>query len=141
MQWSAEPHAGFCSLEVEPWLPIAPDYQQVNVAAESEEPGSMLSLTRALIQLRRTTPALSVGSYRPVDEVPAECFVYQREHQGVCRLIALNLSAAEQTVAAPEFGSGSISLSTYLDREGPVDLASLQLRPNEGCIVALAERR
>ena len=34
---------------VDPWLPVAPDYQQVNVVVEREEATSMLTLTRALL--------------------------------------------------------------------------------------------
>ncbi len=38
MQWSAEPNAGFCPEGVEPWLPVASDYREVNVAVQAEAP-------------------------------------------------------------------------------------------------------
>ncbi|GAC1524597.1 MAG: alpha-amylase family glycosyl hydrolase [Chloroflexota bacterium] len=135
MQWDAGPHAGFCAPDVEPWLPIAEDHDRVNVAIESDDPRSMLSLTRALVQTRRSTPALSAGIYCPVGQAPANCFVYLREHGATRRLIALNFSDQEETVSMTDAGTGSIALSTYLDRTGPVDLTALHLRPNEGCII------
>ena len=43
MRWEAGPGAGFCPPEVEPWLPIGPDAERINVAAQAEDPDSMLS--------------------------------------------------------------------------------------------------
>ncbi len=70
MQWDSSPNAGFCPPGTEPWLPIPADYQQINVAVEREDPHSLLTLTRRLIELRRSTPALTTGSYRPIEAVP-----------------------------------------------------------------------
>ena len=66
MQWDAGPSAGFCPADAEPWLPLAPDYRQVNVAAQHADPRSTLALTRRLLALRRASPALALGSYRPL---------------------------------------------------------------------------
>jgi alpha-glucosidase len=139
MQWDDSPHAGFCPSAIDPWLPIASDYTLVNVAAQRADRHSMLSLARALLQMRRTTPALTMGSYTPVDGAPADCFVYVRRFENQRRLIALNLSGDEQQLQLPAMGSGRILISTHLDREGPVDLASLHLRSDEGCIIEVAD--
>lgn len=139
MQWDSSPNAGFCPPTVKPWLPIADDYQQVNVAAQREDRHSMLALTRALLQLRRTTPALSLGSYTPIAEVPEECFVYVRQSGEQRRLIALNFSGSEQQIYLPAMDSGFVRISTHLDREESVGLASLRLRSNEGCVIELAD--
>jgi hypothetical protein len=46
----------------------------------------------------------------------------------------------EQTVSLPDLAiSAQVLLSTRLDREGTVDLRSLKLRADEGCVVALAQ--
>jgi alpha-glucosidase len=139
MQWDGSPNAGFCPPNVESWLPIPADYQQINVIVEREDPHSMLTLTRALLEIRRTTPALSGGSYRPVENVPEDCFVYLRQFGDQRRFIALNFSSREQTVKLAELGAGQFILSTYLDREEPINLTSLCLRSDEGCIIALAD--
>ncbi len=139
MQWDDSPHAGFCPPAVDPWLPIASDYTQVNVAAQRADRHSMLSLACALLRIRRTTPALAVGSYTPIDGVPGDCFVYIRRFEKQRRLIALNLSGDGQQLQLPAMGSGRILISTYLDRNDPVDLASLHLRSDEGCIIEVAD--
>jgi alpha-glucosidase len=102
---------------------------------------SMLALTRALLQLRRTTPALAVGSYTSIEGVPGDCFVYMRQSGKQSLLIALNFSSNEQQVHLPKLGSGRILLSTHLDREESLDLASLRLRGNEGCIIEVEGTR
>jgi alpha-glucosidase len=139
MQWDSNPNAGFSPPGTEPWLPIPADYQQINVTAEREDPHSMLTLTRALLEIRRTTPALSGGSYRPIDNVPEECFVYLRQFGKQRRFIALNFSSREQVVRLAELGAGQLILSTHLDHEKPIDLTCLRLRSDEGCIIALAD--
>ena len=50
MQWDASPSGGFTTGE--PWLPLV-DPAQRNVADQRDDPGSMLSLVRELIALRR----------------------------------------------------------------------------------------
>jgi alpha-glucosidase len=138
MQWDASPNAGFCPAGVEPWLPVSADYATRNVAAQSTDPTSILTLYRRLLALRRASPALFGGSYRPLDGVSGDCFVYLRENGGERKLVALNFSAAEQIVSLPDLASfAEVLLSTHLDREGAVDLRSLKLREHEGCIVAL----
>jgi alpha-glucosidase len=139
MQWDDGPNAGFCLPNMEPWLPLAADYQKMNAAAEQEDARSHLSLTRALLSLRRRTPALTSGSCQTLESGSECCFVYLRE-QGEQRLmVALNCSEQEQMVRVPELGQGRVLLSTYLDREGLVNLAALALRSQEGCIIEIKE--
>jgi alpha-glucosidase len=141
MQWSTEPNAGFCPAGVEPWLPVAQNHRRLNVEMETGEPGSMLALTRELIRLRRANPALTTGSYRPVEVEAADCFVYLREQEDDRWAIALNFSGVDRVVTAPELGGGAVALSTFMDRAEVVDLAELRLGPDEGCMVELTELR
>jgi alpha-glucosidase len=138
MQWDSSPNAGFCPPGTEPWLPLPADYQQINVAVEREDPHSLLTLTRRLIELRRSRLALTTGSYRPIEGVPDGCFVYLRQSNSQRYLIALNFSGQEQTLQLSERGQGRIVLSTSLDREEPIDLALLRLRSDEGAVIELA---
>src|SRR5205823_6133070 len=122
-----------------PWLPLAADYQQINMAVEREDARSQLALTRALLSLRRTKPALHSGSYQALASRSKHCFAYLREQGEQRMLIALNFSAEAQVVRIPEVGQGRLLLSTSLDREEQVNLAALALRSHEGCIIELKE--
>ena len=87
------------------------------------------------------SPALRVGDYRSLDagsaEAQANCFIYERQAGDRRALVALNFSREEQHLSFPDMGTGTIVLSTDLDREGEVDLTHLNLRANEGCIIEL----
>ncbi|MBZ0317079.1 MAG: alpha-glucosidase C-terminal domain-containing protein [Anaerolineae bacterium] len=137
MQWDASANAGFSAAGVQTWLPIADDYAEINVANQQKDTHSMLALTSRLLALRRATPALHVGSYKTVHQSNEHCLAYIREYEGERWLIALNFSDAAQTLNLPISQSGQIVLSTGLDREESVNLGSLHLRANEGCLIKL----
>ena len=137
MQWTTETYAGFCSAEIEPWLPVSDDYVSRNVRAQSEAPYSILNLYRALLRYRNQTPALQGGDYRSVDVDADDCWLYLREADDERCLIALNFSDAPRTVTMPGEESGRVVLSTHLDREEEDSLSALTLRPHEGVIIEL----
>ena len=60
MQWDCSAHAGFSRYA--PWLPLAPDHRNENVASQRHHETSILNLYRRLIAARRGMPVLSVGS-------------------------------------------------------------------------------
>ncbi len=59
MQWSAEANAGFSGSR--PWRNPGADYPQVNVAMQKNDPDSLLSYYKELIQLRLAHQALRTG--------------------------------------------------------------------------------
>jgi len=139
MPWDAGPNAGFCPAGVDPWLPVAQDYRQVNVAVQAQDPRSMLTLFRRLTALRRETPALSVGSYRSVTVgrvARPTVFAYERRYENTRLLILLNLGDGPQRLdLSSAAGRGEVLLSTELDRDGWESLARFHLRANEGVIL------
>ena len=134
MQWDAAANAGFTTGN--PWLPISESYRTVNVEAEREDPESMLSLYRALIDLRQSQPALMVGSYQGL---PAEgdLIAFTRTAGDDRFLVVLNLGSQEALFPLRKEMSGECVLSTHLDREGEATGDALELRPDEGVIVRL----
>ena len=134
MQWDASPGAGFTGGT--PWLPLADDARCVNVEAERGEPQSMLSLYRRLIELRRSEPALEVGSYRGL---PAQgsLLAYVREFNGRRFLVVLNLGHEAASWPVPEDLRGSVVLGTHGDRDGEAIAGQLEVRGDEGVVVEL----
>ncbi|HLM68228.1 MAG TPA: DUF3459 domain-containing protein, partial [Longimicrobium sp.] len=114
--------------------PLAEDWEAVNVAAQADEPRSMLALHRALLALRRAEPALALGDWAPVPAA-GDVFAYARTHGGDRLLVALNLG---ETPASLEIGgAGRLLLSTALDRgDEPVD-GRVELRGDEGVVVRM----
>jgi alpha-glucosidase len=135
MQWSEDEHAGFT--KAKPWLPIADDYQTVNVARERNHPGSILTLYHRLIELRRAEPALSVGEFAPLP-AGGDLMAYVRKANERRLLIVLNLSARAQSFSIADLQcQGSLLLTTHLDRNREELPDKLELRADEGAIVEL----
>jgi alpha-amylase len=90
MQWSADPNAGFTTAEF-PWRLVHDDYQAVNVAAQTEDPNSLLSSYRNLVQLRNEHAALRVGEYVPVDSNASQILAFLRTSKDEVVLVINNL--------------------------------------------------
>ncbi len=133
MQWDGSPNAGFSPPDIRPWLPLAPDAERVNVAAQAEDPDSLLSLTRRLLRLRREDPALRQGSFEPFGQTPEGTYAFRR-NDGAHRLtILVNLTGSPRRV--PGIDAGKVLLATSADREDERMEEVAELRPNEGLVV------
>jgi alpha-glucosidase len=133
MQWDVSPQGGFTSET--PWLPMG-NYARGNVQDQSTDGKSLLSLYQKLIELRHLEPALTEGGFSPVER-PSPLVAYERV--GDRRLlIALNLSDKPQSLSIQ--GSGSILLTSQLDRVGEHFQGALTLRPEEGAVVLRSDK-
>ncbi|MET1011993.1 MAG: DUF3459 domain-containing protein, partial [Actinomycetota bacterium] len=130
MQWSADPSAGFTRDGVRPWLPIG-DAASRSVAAQREDPGSMLNLCRDLIALRREMPDLRSGRYASIPS-PAGVWTWSR---GDDTVVSVNLSEDPVTVA---IGAGPIAIGTRRERDGLPVGRELSLGPWEGAVLRVA---
>ncbi|HEY8516480.1 MAG TPA: alpha-glucosidase [Candidatus Binatia bacterium] len=98
MQWSGEPHAGFST--VEPWLPVHPEFAEINVARAESDPGSLLHWYRNLIRLRREEPVLRRGTLRRLAQ-GSSVLGYVREHEGERVAVLLNFESKPRQAALP----------------------------------------
>jgi alpha-glucosidase len=133
MQWSSDAAAGFTSAR-KPWLPVGDDHADRNVRSQLGDPDSHLSLYRKLLSLRRDSAALRTGSYRPIDRVPPDCYVFERRHGTERVLVAINLSARPRSVQMPEF-AGRVVVSTHRAREDRAVERALRLLPFEAVVI------
>ena len=133
MQWDSSPQAGFTTAE--PWLPIAEDYQTINVAAKRADPQSVLSLYRRLVALRQKEKALAIGSYQAV-EAEGDLLAYRRRYEEEQFLIVLNLGDDAQELPIEALGEGLVIISTHLDRDEAVS-GSISLQADEGVVIRL----
>jgi oligo-1,6-glucosidase len=76
MQWSAEENAGFT--EGDPWLPVNPNHEEVNVAAERADDESVWHYYRDLISLRDEREVVVYGSYDLLLPDHEDLWVYTR---------------------------------------------------------------
>jgi alpha-glucosidase len=135
MRWDGAHRGGFTTGS--PWLPIGPDMAKVNVAAQRDQPGSMLQLHRDLLALRRREPALASGSWRPLD-ANGDLLAFERAAGGRRIAVALNLGDQPVSTDPERMPGGRILLSTHAERTGEPVAPGLTLRPNEGVVIEVA---
>ena len=134
MPWDGSKNAGFTTGT--PWLPLNANSATCNVSALSADTGSILTLYRRLIALRRERPALHSGDYVAVQSDGDVMVFGRRDDRGLGLLVALNFGDLPQHVALPaHVAQARLLLSTALDREGEPVHAGLDLRPAEGAIL------
>jgi alpha-glucosidase len=138
MRWNVEPNAGFCPPGVEPWLPIGERRPGDDVATQRDDPCSPLSFTRALLELRRDSVALRVGSWQALSTT-GDVLAFTREVAGERLAVALNVGGQPTDVVIPE--PGRIRLSTRGARDRIDERTSargvIPLDGYEGVVVAL----
>ncbi len=132
MQWSGAPGAGFT--QGLPWLPVAANAGQHNVASETADPHSMLSFYRQLIGLRAAEPSLTLGEYRLL-QVTDEILVFQRRRDDRGLVIALNFSGESRRICLT--GQRQMLLSTHSDVRANSQAPVLSLAAFEGVVVAV----
>ena len=88
MPWCGDARfAGFS--DAKPWLPVGADHPALAVDQQERDPGSLLTLTRRLIALRRAAPALSVGTLSIV-EAGERVLAFERRAAGQNLLCVFN---------------------------------------------------
>lgn len=135
MQWDSSACAGFTRVGGNPWLPVSENYLDINVEKELEDQTSILNLYRTLLEYRRSSKALSEGDYQVVDAKMGDCYVFLRKSGDQRVLVVINFSGMKTDLDLKSVGKGEIRISTFLNREGPVDLARLSLAPYEGLVI------
>ena len=90
MQWDSTTKANFTTGV--PWLPVNNNHKAINVAAQENDPGSVLNYFKKMIQLRKENPVLVYGAYTLLQPEHSQVYVYTREWEGTKVLVALNFS-------------------------------------------------
>jgi alpha-glucosidase len=126
MQWDDSPTGGFTAAGVRSWLP-AGDVVACNVAAQRLDPGSVLSLCRELLRVRRAHAGAELAGYEPL---PAPDGVWHFAAGGLS--VAANFTG--QRVRLPSLAGEVLVSSTGTRHEA--DPAALG--PWEGVIAARA---
>ncbi len=100
MQWSGAANGGFSPGDRTTWLPVHAGHALgVNVAAQREDPGSLLHFYRRLIRARRRHPALTRGDCTLLSTDDPDALVYLRSADGARCLVVLGMSDRERSIA------------------------------------------
>jgi alpha-glucosidase len=137
MPWDGSANGGFTAGE--PWLPLGEDNARRNVEAQKSTPGSMLSLTRALLEMRRREPALCLGDWAPL-ALEGDVLAYRRSRDGRCFVVVLNLTHEPKAIRFREDLTGQVVFATHPGRIDQRIQERAQLESDEAQIIALENR-
>lgn len=101
VQWNDSANAGFTSGN--PWLPLNPNYKEINVASQENDPDSLLSFYKELIALRKNPEykeTIVYGELIPYLEEQHNLMSYYRKGDKTL-LVLGNFQKEPQTVKLP----------------------------------------
>ena len=113
MQWDSSSNSGFT--KGTPWMKVNPNYQEINVRKQEDDPQSILHFYKQMIQLRKQHECLIYGDFKLHLEDDQHIFAYSRNDGKQTALIINNFSREEQAVELPDFAGKEMEmiLSNY----------------------------
>lgn len=128
MQWNASRNGDFTSGT--PWLMANNDLDQVNVEAQLQDPNSIYSYYKQLIELKKTNPILRQGSTISILEEDPMIYGYKRT-LGDQEILCLHNFYSQNATHSLELENYSRILSNYPDWDGQAK----ELHPYESLIL------
>ena len=99
MQWTADANAGFTGGT--PWLPVNPNYKEINAAAAVADPDSVFHHYRKLIELRKTYDVFREGTFTLLCPEDESVFAYTRDTEKAHLLVVCNFTDQEIPFEVP----------------------------------------
>ena len=100
MQWSGGKNGGFS--EVQPWFVVNPNYPEINVESQLDDPKSLLNFYRDALQFRRDNPIVIYGDYTEYLPKSEQLYVYERSYKGKKLLVICSFTEKPVRFDAPD---------------------------------------
>ena len=130
--WTAEASGRFTTGT--PWLALNPNYKEINVEAELQNPDSVFHTYRKLIQLRKDHPIVVWGDYELL-ETHSNVFAYYRTLGEERWLTVVNLSGSEEEISVKARFNKVLVANT---EDEITDLHAYKLSPWQAFVVELS---
>jgi oligo-1,6-glucosidase len=115
MQWDASLQAGFTTGD--PWLPVNPNYVEVNAEVERADENSVWHHYHRLIALRHEDPIVTYGDFQLLLADDATIYAFTRTLGAESLLMVANVGG-EPIEADPSLLSGELVLGNYPETGG-----------------------
>ena len=130
--WTDEANGGFTTGT--PWLALNPNYKEINVEAELQNPDSVFHTYQKLIKLRKDHPIVVWGDYELL-ETNSNVFTYYRTLGEERWLTVVNLSNSEEEISI----NARFNKVLVANTENEVtDLRAYKLSPWQAFVVELS---
>jgi oligo-1,6-glucosidase len=124
MQWDESPAAGFT--KGEPWLHVNPNYPEINVAAQRDDPTSVFAFFQRLIRLRHEHPAVANGHFTMLLPDDERIYAFARTLDSTQLVVAANFTREPVHVELDGLDEATLVLSNH-----PAGTTAQVLRPWE----------
>ena len=114
VQWDSSENAGFSTGT--PWMPVNPNYTQINVADQQNDPDSVLNFYKKLLKFRKENEIVIYGSYTEHNKDSDTLYVYSREYEGKRMLVVCSFTEKPVRFTAPagfDLANAELVLQNY----------------------------
>jgi alpha-glucosidase len=112
MQWNSSRNAGFSTAQ--PWLPVAKNYQTINVETEQKDENSILNVYKQLLSLRKKHIVLQTGNITFFHKGQKNLLSYTRKDEQEEIFILLNFSNRKKKAYTGALGNAAeVLFSTH----------------------------
>ena len=127
IQWTAGENAGFTTGT--PWMPVNPNYTEINAETALSDPNSIFRYYKKLIQLRKTYDVFRSGAFTLLCPEDEKIFAYTRDTEEEHILVVCNFTDETLTYdVSSNFWETEMLINNYVE-ESP------KLRPYESVIL------
>lgn len=128
VQWDETPHAGFTTGE--PWIPVNPNYREINAEAARRDPGSVFAHFQRLIALRHGLETVQEGRFELLLPEHEQIWAFTRALDDQVVLVLANCSPEVAQIPlenVPALEGAELILGTHDDAD-PAMLAPWESR-------------
>ncbi|CAG9623161.1 glycoside hydrolase family 13 protein [Sutcliffiella rhizosphaerae] len=136
MQWNDSYKGGFTTGS--PWMGVNENYKTINVEKQWNDPESVLSFYRNMIQLRKKEEIFVYGEYNLLLEEDEQVYGYSRTLDNKLALVLCNISAKEAFIdlGKVEVSSASLRLQNY-EVAAHNNITAFTLKPYEARVYVI----
>ena len=114
MQWDDSANAGFTTGT--PWIKVNDNYDKINAKSQVNDPDSIFSCYKKLVQLRKDYPVFVDGKFTLLLEDDENIFAYSRKNEEKTMIVVCNFFDKEIPMPlAKECGDMEVLISNYKD--------------------------
>ena len=114
MQWDDLANAGFTTGT--PWIKVNDNYDKINAKSQVDDPDSIFSCYKKLVQLRKDYPVFVDGKFTLLLEDDENIFAYSRKNEEKTMIVVCNFFDKEIPMPlAKECGDMEVLISNYKD--------------------------
>jgi oligo-1,6-glucosidase len=118
VQWDDSPNGGFTTSD-KPWFYVNPNYTEINVAAQENDPNSLLNFYRKAVALRKKLSCVRHGNYVEHFKHSRKLYAYSRQDGRQRILVVCSFSSKPMKFKPPKYYPTDVARLELCNYENP----------------------